>query len=63
MRDLWKRITRRRVEGEAEREHMSPAERRYTAESVEDHQADEFVAEHLGGVEPDRLSEDEPPRI
>jgi hypothetical protein len=66
VRDLWNRITRRSrgpaVEREAERERMSSAERHFSAESVEDHQADEFVAEHLGGVEPDRWAEDEPPR-
>ena len=37
---------------------MSPAERRFAGESVEDFQADEFVSEHLGGGDPDR---DEPP--
>ncbi len=58
LRALWNRIMRRPVEREAEREHMSPAERRYTAESVEDHQADEFVADHLGG----RHAEDDLPR-
>jgi hypothetical protein len=58
---LWNRIMRRPVEREAEREHMSTGERHYTAESVEDHQADEFVEEHLGGREPD-FGEDERPR-
>jgi hypothetical protein len=61
VRDLWNRIMRRPVEREAEREHMSSAERHYTAESAEDHQADEFVGEHLGGFEPD-FGEDRPPR-
>ena len=46
---------------EEEREHMSPAEREFTGESVEDHQADEFVDEHLGGVDPRRLDESDPP--
>lgn len=42
---------------------MSPAERRFVDERIEDHQADEFVAEHLGGTDPARLVEDdEPPR-
>jgi hypothetical protein len=51
------------VEREIEREHMSPTERRFTRESVEDHQAEGFVGEHLGGVDPERLLEDdEPPR-
>jgi hypothetical protein len=66
LRDLWNRITGRTreeaVEHESEREQESPAERRLASESVEDHQADEFVAEHLGGVDPERLAEDEPPR-
>jgi hypothetical protein len=67
LRDLWNRLMGREraeaIQHEAERERMSPAERRFTAESVEDHQADEFVDEHLGGVNPERLLEDdEPPR-
>jgi len=42
---------------------MSPAERRFVEESVEDHQADAFIEEHLGGVDPNRLVEDDrPPR-
>jgi hypothetical protein len=42
---------------------MSPAERHFTGESVDDFQADEFVSEHLGGIQPERrLGEDEPPR-
>ena len=62
MREFWNRIMRRSptTVRETERERMSSAERRFSAESVEDHQADEFVAEHLGGAEPDRLG-DEPP--
>jgi hypothetical protein len=66
VRDLWNRIMGRSreeaVERETELERGSPSERRGAGESVEDYQADEFVAEHLGGVEPERLSEDEPPR-
>jgi hypothetical protein len=61
LRGLWNRIMRQPVEREAEREHMSAGERHYTAESVEDHQADEFVEEHLGGREPD-FGEDDRPR-
>ena len=42
---------------------MSPAERHLSGESIDDFQADEFVSEHLGGIDPERLSgEDEPPR-
>ena len=66
LRDLWNRITGRSreeaVKREIERERGSPEDRRLASESVENLQADEFVAEHLGGVEPERLAEDEPPR-
>jgi hypothetical protein len=58
-----RRETDAAVEREAEREHMSPAERRFEEESVDDIQADAFVSEHLGGINPERLIEDdEPPR-
>ena len=51
------------VDREVELEHMSPAERRFEEESVEDHQADSFVSEHLGGIDPERLLDDDrPPR-
>jgi hypothetical protein len=66
VRDLWNRIMGRNreeaVERETERERGSASERRLAGESFEDYQADEFVTEHLGGVEPERLPEDEPPR-
>ena len=43
---------------------MSAAERQFTGESIDDIQADEFVREHLGAIEPDRLVEDDkPPRL
>ena len=38
---------------------MSPSERRFVHENVEGHQADEFVEEHLGGIEPGRLLDDQ----
>jgi hypothetical protein len=64
--NLWNRILgRSRQEAlarETERERGSPAEQRLATESIEDLQADEFVGEHLGGVEPPRLAEDDPPR-
>ena len=67
LRGLWRRLvgggSDRAVGRESEREQMSSAERHFTGESVDDVQADEFVGEHLGGIEPDRLlGEDEPPR-
>ena len=39
---------------------MSRAEREFTKESIEDHQADEFVAEHLGVPPGEGRGEDEP---
>jgi hypothetical protein len=67
LRNLWNRLVGREEAAaekrEAELEQMSPAERHFASESVEDVQADEFVSEHLGGIEPERLvDEDEPPR-
>jgi hypothetical protein len=67
LRNLWNRLVGRSEaaaeEHEAEREQMSPAERHFAGESLEDVQADEFVSEHLGGIEPERLvNEDDPPR-
>ncbi len=67
LRGIWDRLFGREQDRtaarEAEREHMSPAERHVSGESIEDFQADEFVGEHLGGIEPERrLGEDEPPR-
>ena len=67
LRELWDRLMRREraeaVERETEREQMSPEERHFFSEGFEDRQADEFVDEHLGGVDPTRLlGDDEPPR-
>jgi hypothetical protein len=67
LRDLWDRLLGRErdraVARESEREQMSPAERHRAEESIDDFQADEFVSERLGGIDPERLSgEDEPPR-
>lgn len=64
---FWNRLLKRRSEEaarrEAEEEKMSPSERRFFDEGFEDRQADEFVQEHLGGANPDRLIDgDEPPR-
>ena len=66
LRDIWDRLLGRErdraVARESEREQMSPAERHLAEESIEDFQADEFVSERLGGIDPERLSgEDEPP--
>lgn len=67
LREIWDRLVGRErdrtVARESEREQMSPAERHLSEESIDDFQADEFVSERLGGVDPERLSgEAEPPR-
>ncbi len=61
---LSRLLDRRKAEAvahEAEREQMSPAERAFDSESFEDRQADLSTAEHLGGVDPDRLLDDDEP--
>ena len=67
LRGIWDRLVGRgrgrAVARESERERMSPAERHFAEESIDDFQADEFVSEHLGGSDPERLlGEDKPPR-
>ena len=57
-RDLWARLTGR-GSGSNDAPQQSRAERRFAQESYEDRQADEFVGEHLGGVEPDKLRDDD----
>jgi hypothetical protein len=56
---LWSRITKpfrdSAIERETEELQMSPEEREYVEEPVEDHAADEVAAEHLGGIDPNRL--------
>lgn len=42
---------------------MTRSERDFANESVDDRQAEEFVKEHLGGFDPERLIDsDDPPR-
>jgi hypothetical protein len=67
MPGFWDRLLKRRrddvIRREAEEKQMSKAERRRVEESVDDFQADEFVEEHLGGIDPNRLlGDDKPPR-
>jgi len=66
VRGFWQRLIGRRSQAaarrEAEEENMSPGERRSFDEGFEGRQADEFVEEHLGGVDPTRLLEDDEPR-
>lgn len=63
LKGLWSRFTARRVqaaeEHEVERERMTPAERRDDDESFEDKQADQVVESRLGGIDPERLLDDD----
>jgi hypothetical protein len=63
LRDFWNKLMGREtaatVEHEAEREQMSPEERRFDSESVDDIQADASAREHLGGFEPTELVGDD----
>jgi hypothetical protein len=60
---FWKRLTgRHRVRAERRDEEAqleTSAERRLTAEGVDAVAADEVVEEQLGGVNPNRLVDDE----
>jgi hypothetical protein len=62
LKEFWSKLTGGRRAASAERaqewEHMSPEERRFMSESVEDHTADEEAEAHLGGIDPDRFLED-----
>jgi hypothetical protein len=40
---------------------MTPAERRAVGESIDDKKADTAAGEHLGGIDPDRLLDDDAP--
>jgi hypothetical protein len=55
LKDLWARITGRRRERAEERadefQHMSPEERRFVSESVDDRAAELESEAHLGGGE------------
>lgn len=66
MMNLWKRLLARRVDAvtarEAEEEQMSPAERHFVDESLEEHTADTYVEEHgMLGEAPLEI-DDQPPR-
>jgi hypothetical protein len=59
IRELWARIARRRdeeaIERAVEESQMSPAEREFVEERVEDHAADLESEAHLGGGDPKRV--------
>jgi len=63
MSSLWKRLMGKRDETasgrSAEEQHESVEERRLSDEGVEGVAADEVVEERLGGVDPERLVDDE----
>ncbi len=60
---FWKRLMARRDDAairHAEQQQLeSPSERHFAAEGVEGTAADEVVEERLGGVDPERLIDDE----
>jgi hypothetical protein len=61
---LWQKLTSGAVRRTREESQMGPSERAVAREGVEGLQADEFVAEHLGGTDPRRLLDlDQPPRF
>jgi hypothetical protein len=67
LRDFWNKLMGRErdaaIEREQDLEQMSPAERHFESESIDDIQADAVSEEHLGGFDPHELVEDdEPPR-
>jgi hypothetical protein len=55
---LWGKRDRAAAEREVAQEQMSPEERAFTSERVEDHAADLAVESRLGGIDPDRLLEE-----
>jgi hypothetical protein len=59
---IWHHVRGHRWAGEIQRDNLSPEERELTGESIEDLTADRFVAEQLGGIDPDRLLADDTPR-
>jgi hypothetical protein len=63
MTDFWKKLMGRRVDSAHHRAEEAnvetPAERRVAAEGVDGVAADEVVQERLGGVDPERLVDDE----
>ena len=62
LRDFWNRHIRRTrastVEREAEREQMSPDERRFDEESIDDLKADNLVEQRLGDVQTEQRSDE-----
>jgi hypothetical protein len=65
LKDLWMRVTGRHHEKEAERdqeyEHMSPEEKRFQNESVEDRAARIETDAHFGAFDAEDVGEDDAP--
>lgn len=63
MTGFWNKLRRRWSDADARRaeeeQQETAAERRLADEGVEGRAADELVEERLGGVDPDRLVDDE----
>jgi len=61
LRDLWKRITGREKEAElaSDWQAMTPEERAFENESVDDRAAELESEAHLGGFNPEREFEEE----
>ncbi|MBV8395436.1 MAG: hypothetical protein JO064_04170 [Actinobacteria bacterium] len=62
MASLFARLRAAALRRDVELQQMSPSERRFATESLEDRQADIFVEQELGGIDPNRLLEDDHPR-
>jgi hypothetical protein len=62
LRDFWNRHIRRArastVAREAEREQMSPDERRFDEESIDDLKADNLVDQRLGEIKTEEPSDE-----
>jgi len=56
---LWARLMKRHhntvVDEARELSQMSPEERSFATEDVEDHQSTEEAKAHFGGIDPDRM--------
>jgi len=59
LKGIWERLLGRRESSDSD--PASPERRRFSGESLEDRQADEFVEEHLGSIDPNRLLPDDEP--
>ena len=65
LKERWNRLmgakSANAVEHEVEKEQMTSTERHDVEESIDDKKADAAAAEHIGGIDPERLLGDEAP--